>query len=163
MKSEIGKLVLEIAYKPYDSLTPTESQVSLVKMNYSDGEDVRETFPFFRISGNTILVTGKKVSDDAIYIAAANQLANLGIIVDHSSAPSEYRLTQPLVRFDAISATAKALGGILENETSYMCTGVFMDIGKTRPFYGIVDQLVFHQWDYLQIYLARIMMNSIIM
>lgn len=60
-------------------------------------------------------------------------MASKGIITDFSAKPIEYRLADLLTRYDAIRAAANARGGVLENESSYACTGVFSDIGKTVP------------------------------
>ena len=62
--------------------------------------------------------------------AAANKLAQLGIIVNKSATPTEYRLNDTVLRQEAVKVVAGALGGILENEASYTCTGAFSDIAN---------------------------------
>lgn len=63
-------------------------------------------------------------------VSAANKLASLGIIVDKSANTADYRLGDTVLRQEAVKVVAGALGGILENEASYTCTGAFSDIAN---------------------------------
>lgn len=63
-------------------------------------------------------------------VSAANKLANAGIIVDHSAKTADYRLNDTVLRQEAVKVVAGALGGILENEANYTCTGMFSDIAR---------------------------------
>ena len=63
-------------------------------------------------------------------VSAANKLANAGIIVDHSAKTADYRLNDTVLRQEAVKVVAGALGGILENEATYTCTGAFSDVAK---------------------------------
>lgn len=63
-------------------------------------------------------------------VSAANKLASAGIIVDHSANTADYRLNDSIIRQEAVKVVAGALGGILENEANYTCTGAFSDIAR---------------------------------
>jgi len=61
-------------------------------------------------------------------VSAANKLANAGIIVNNSANTAGYHLNDTVIRQEAVKVVAGALGGILENEANYTCTGMFSDI-----------------------------------
>jgi hypothetical protein len=60
--------------------------------------------------------------------AAANKLANLGIIVNQAATPAAYNLNTSLLRQEAVKVVAGAVdGNILQNEASYVCKNLFSD------------------------------------
>jgi hypothetical protein len=61
-------------------------------------------------------------------LAAANELAQNGIIVDYTANTAGYRLNDNILRQEAVKVVAGVLGGIIENEATYTCTGMFSDI-----------------------------------
>lgn len=118
--------------------------------NQNDGDSCSKYCSFIGTCGNGIREGSEQCDDGnvnngdgcdstcgqengALYFSAAINLVNLGIIDDFSAEPIKYRLADFLIRYDAVRAAAKTIGGILENESSYMCTGLFTDIGKNRP------------------------------
>lgn len=124
--------------------------------NTDDGDVCSKDCSFVGICGNSVREGSEQCDDgnttngdgcssacgqenSALYFDAAKKLVNLGIIEDFSAEPIKYRLSDPLLRHESIRITAKAIGGILENESSYMCTGVFSDIGKSYPLCSLAE------------------------